>query len=1179
MKAISFFCVVFVSMLSAFLVATGEVTRWFSGGGERRQLVFNPAPTTSEASPNMLYFPFYNVELGKLSFTIRAELSQDDLEVKDKFDEIRHLTLRNGSLDIPVYDGLALGSTPAPEKDGDAEASSGEAPDPPQQITLTFETAEWQRPPSKDGASKDGMKVALTNGRGTTNDDFFFRFEELLFLYRSTDDADSYEVSSDRPVSIRNQAFELRSPNGLRGKLRGDGIGLESLTFLPPVTAIIDRKRAPFFQYVTRPETLKSATLKSATLKAEGEGEDRTARDGIDDEEGVDRVVITSQGKLELRTLQPNEGEDRRTIIAFHEDVVIRPETNGEGAPDSVQTRFECQYLELAFQEVARRLIPVRALATWEGGRVKAYFEQKRQRSKGGYVIDGDRLEWIYRMPDDPSTVKRGAAAVSQATLYGNPTMTGKGSKFQARVALLDLAAARVLLRDVSGRFHVGRRATIRSDVRPAADPGRRRLDTLGVEGRRVEERETPSLPEDWDIKGGEVEFFFTGSSDAGQKLSHFIARSARPGGVVVESAPREPTADGAEPAEEIGGLRLTSNHVTYRTAEKMITFEGTPEAKPELSQGENRIEANRIYLSLKEDEELAFFEGEVRARIVDTDRLAAVTGSKVKSEGTPKKKESALAENEPRPEPANGARGRSPEGPVELSAAQLTVGLDQDGKTISFLRAKGTDAVPARLNSTTGNHFVIEGAELEWNRRDETAIVWGVSPGPTGPPGARPGEAQPEDVVPAPPRLALLEFEGGQLQAQSISFDQKNQTAYLDTHVVLECRQGSTSVVVHTGRAEVEFFGDETTGMPGAPGVPGESGFLRDLRKVKAFRAHRSERSPIELIGEHFRAYADEAVWDAATSELRFLGGEKQEIRIANEHFKGPIYAREVVYSVKDDLVTLRGEVEGRLTQRLSLGAPKDSENPMEWRFETSWLEVQLQASSETGAPELHSLRAREWVHLTSTKEDLTLRLLGDALDFDATSGKVTVFSPAGRPQTFFRMDAAGADNRDEIIAQRILLLPVEYPDARFGESRSWLNVVFEQNVKAVFRPPAQRRSRSKKSGTKLARVPTNEPWKLDTEKLILRVDPGQAPSGMVTWATAHGGVTFKLGAYTATGDRAEYKDVSQTLVLTGNPARLTTEDREGRRYKKENERIVIQREGDQISIQLGGRSRTKSR
>ena len=124
MRPISFFCVVFVSMLVAFLIATGEVTRWFSGREQRELLVFNPQPAAPSASPNMLYFPFYNVELGKLSFTIRAELSQDDLEVKEKFDEIRHLTLRNGSLDIPVYDGLALGSTPAPEAGGGGEAGT-----------------------------------------------------------------------------------------------------------------------------------------------------------------------------------------------------------------------------------------------------------------------------------------------------------------------------------------------------------------------------------------------------------------------------------------------------------------------------------------------------------------------------------------------------------------------------------------------------------------------------------------------------------------------------------------------------------------------------------------------------------------------------------------------------------------------------------------------------------------------------------------------------------------------------------------------------------------------------------------------------------------------------------------------------------------------------------------------
>ena len=1180
MKAISFFCLVFVSMLTAFLIATGEVTRWFSGDEERKQLVFNPPPASPSDSPNMLYFPFYNVELGKLSFTIRAELSQDDLAVKDKFDEIRHLTLRNGSLDIPVYDGLALGSTPAEKKDGGDPAGDGEGA---QQITLTFETAEWQRPPATAGSSRDGMKVALTNGRGTTEDGFEFFFDELLFVYRSAGEEDSYEVSSDRPVSIKNQAFELHSPSGLRGKLRGDGIGLESLTFLPPVTATIDRKRAPFFQYVTRVET--PADGKPRIGGETKRGRTDAGKDGGKDDQGVNRVVITSQGRLDLRALQPKEDEARRTVIAFHDDVVIRPETGGDRGGrelrDAVQTRFECQYLELAFREVANRLVPDRALATWEEGRVKAYFEQK---GKEGYVVDGDRLEWIYQPPPEGSKDGAAGPGVSQAILHGNPTMTGKGSRFVARQALLDLSEGRVLLDQVSGRFRMRR-----SETRRGAQSGGRAIDPLGgVDGRREQERDTATLPEHWDMTSPEVEFFFDDSAGEGQRLSHFIARSDRPGEVVVASAPDESPNPEGDPGDEISGLRLTASHVTYRTAEKMITFEGTDEVKPDFSQGENRIEARRIRLLLEKNEELAVFEDEVRARIVDTDRLAAVTGSDVRSGGDADKtaEQPGKRERDSRKKQA----GRGPDGPVELSAALLTAGLDEDGQDISFLRAKGSDGAPARIHSTTGNHFVIEGAELEWNRREETAIVWGSAP------GAADAEGEPVGAVarssntpatgdPAPPPLALLEFEGGQLLAKSISFDQKNQTAYLETHVVLECREGSTSVAVHTGRAEVEFFEKEPAESAA------KSGILRDLRKVKAFRAHRSEASPIELIGEHFRAYADDAVWDATTSELRFLGGDKQEIRISNDHFKGPIFAREVVYSVKDDLLTLRGEVQGQLTQRLSHGEQKDSDQPMEWRFETSRLELQLHESPQTGRPELHSLRAREWVHLTSTKEDVALRLLGDALDYDASSGKVTVFSPAGRPQTFFRMDPAalaaidprGAAartpagvNRDEIIAQRILLLPVEYPDARFGESRSWLNVVFEQNVKAVFRPP--KKGRRNTSSTRLSRVPTNEPWKLDTEKLIVRVDPGQAPAGMVTWATAHGNVIFKLGVYTATGNRAEYQDKTQTVVLTGDPARISGQDSQGRPYTRPNERITIRRDGDHVDIQLDSR-RTRSK
>ena len=105
MKAIAFFFVVFLSMLSAFLLATGEVQRWITG---------EPGLGTSESPPwigmdpdtdseNRLDFPFWDVDAGRLSFTIKAELSQENFDVKNQLDNIDHLTLRNGVLEIPLH--------------------------------------------------------------------------------------------------------------------------------------------------------------------------------------------------------------------------------------------------------------------------------------------------------------------------------------------------------------------------------------------------------------------------------------------------------------------------------------------------------------------------------------------------------------------------------------------------------------------------------------------------------------------------------------------------------------------------------------------------------------------------------------------------------------------------------------------------------------------------------------------------------------------------------------------------------------------------------------------------------------------------------------------------------------------------------------------------------------------
>src|SRR5262245_11922171 len=99
MKAVGFFLVVFLSMLSVFLLATGEVKRWFSGSpASPIQLVEigQAAATGAEAGKNYLEFSFYNVEQGRKSFTMRANL-QDDFQLGSGGagpEEIRRLTLK-----------------------------------------------------------------------------------------------------------------------------------------------------------------------------------------------------------------------------------------------------------------------------------------------------------------------------------------------------------------------------------------------------------------------------------------------------------------------------------------------------------------------------------------------------------------------------------------------------------------------------------------------------------------------------------------------------------------------------------------------------------------------------------------------------------------------------------------------------------------------------------------------------------------------------------------------------------------------------------------------------------------------------------------------------------------------------------------------------------------------------
>ena len=1169
MKSIVFFCLVFFSTLSAFLLATGEVQRWFSVATESTPFEFGTTPLNDPGdagSDNVLYFPFYNVEQGRLSFVIRAQLSQEDLDVKENFDTIGHLTLRKGILEIPLQDGLELGpieEATNPEADSDVEADTTTAanlpptrnrqtPDEtqdsepgPAQVVLRFESADWKRLGKED---PNAMEVALKNGEGVTHDGFAFSFEDLLFYYKEQKGQDRFRVSSDKPVSVKNKSFQLRSPTGLRGNLKGTGNGLDSLTFLPPVTSIIDPQRAPFFQQPS--------------------GSNVTAQKRDRSDPGGTQVVITSDGPLSLQFAGEENDQSDHTVLTLKKNVVIRSSPAGQPMELSDEgSRFVCQQLELAFVERARRLVPHRALATWEGGKVKAFFHDPEDTKKGAYVLEGDRLEWNYRLPVSAS-VDKATLGVSEAILHGKPTLTGNGSSFQARQARLRLTEGRILLQDVDGWFlSEGKHEAPETFAGSKPDTGLGQ----GKDKERVRR---------FDLSSPEVEFFFV--EDAGeQRLSHFLARSERPRGVVIESRANDEQGQ-SEAKVSDRPFRLTSSLLRYEHAEKIATFSGISGDRPLFVQQKNQIEATTMRLHL--ESETAVFEDGVVARVAD------LRGDEQKNNGskkTSKSRQAAAFGDGP-----SAALGRS----FELKARLLRAGFDSEISQLRYLHASGSNGKPVRVRSLSGPQLRLEGADLQWDHVGERAVVRGIPPNNNAP-------------LPAPQPIAQLEFEGGKLRARQITYNGESNKVFLVDNVSLESDDGAKEIAFHCWRADVELFAKQP------PKPVGPVGLLGELRQIKSIHAFRSTERPIELVGPPgadgtatMRGFADEAEWDADRLELRFFGDSEQEIHVDTEKLKGPVWAREIVFDERNNQFVLRGNVRGKLVQ--TLGSDKKGGSNEEasdqkaseeqrgksardesvvWSFETSRLEIQLRKNAQTKRQEVAEVRAREWVHLRNSQG---LRLLGDNLTFDPISNRTRIFSPAGRPQTFFRdpesdpaaearttsgrtegdqtarpstgLRGGGTTRGDRIDAQEILILPYENPRARFGETVRWLHVQFDTDVKATFYPSSKRLKKSANS---------SKAWSMNADNLTLSIDPSQAPAQAVTTADTRGNVVFRSDEYTATGTRAHYRTRMDRVELFGNPARITVKDQ-----TKEVSHVVFVKEGGQFKAEYK-RDRSKPR
>ena len=1117
MKAAAFFSAVFLTMLGLFIVATGEFKHWFGAsatdrGGPRVSHNVNE----DESEKNYLDFDFWNVKLGRRNFTLRAELPRGDLRDGARIDELDSLKLKNGAIEIPIYEGD--GTAPLQREDQQ-----------PRGLLLEFESAVYQR---TGGLVKGSglITVTLYNGRGTTNEGTTFHFEELLFKNETqAQEKTRFILESKKPVSIVNPYLEVYSPAGLEG--HSGSSGMEVLRFKAPVYTYLD------------PDVGGGLTLSEA---GEQPPPDRD-----------DKVIVTCEGGLELDFTHSGSETDRETtFITFNKNVLIfqgvRPKASG-GAPVVGNTRFECQKLELEIDDRRKKPSPRRALATWEGGRVRA----RIARDSRTYLLDGDKLEWVNVSGADAG---ESSGRTFEGVLTGRPTLQGPDVDFVAERAIMRPHSERLFLQEVSGSFKMAGKEERRGQARLRAEqyvnqPGGNGGDDEAPGGakRPTDRDELDRL----DFDADEVEVAFNGLEEKGGEknaLTYFIARSNHPRGVVLRSKGWRRNAQPGE-AEQAGPRSFQANGktLTYRAEQQQATLEGLEKEFPRLSQGESWIEARKINLIVDGGPEGAWFEGSVSAKINLDDLRPAETEERGKKQ------------------PGDGEAQF-----VEIQSDYLGL-LFEGGKALKKALARGDGTRPVRLTTRSKGLYRFSAPEVQLLARQKAFELIGTKE-----------------------QRAQLEKKGGVVLAGKIRFEQESRQCTLTDAVEVRLYRGEEitsrpDLLIQAARADVEFAESvegEASAEKAGPGV------LRDLRSIRSLTAHSAEGSPLMVSGKSFEMRGEKASWSSSVRQLRFFGNTPQSMHLDHEELQGPVRAREIIYDEKSQSVTLRSEVKGELAQGAYREEPDGAGGArpgqkMLWEFETNELEVHL-AKNEAGELHLSRVKAKDKILLYNRA--LAILLRGDDFLYEREQNKVKIFSQDGRRQTLQHFkdgfEAAGAlggeaarekpkaERVDTIDAQEIEAYLYEAPaETAGGPLRRMVLVSFRRNVMANFHVDGKSEPQA------LPGTLSGQHWQVVAQRLALHVNPSAGPAvdQRLPWATASniigtdrlgGNVTINSGPYQAYAERVEYHASPRQLVLVGSrssPATIADRRPQKRRpgFREQAPVIIIRKPKEEIEIE----------
>lgn len=675
MKATAFFTMVFLSMLGLFIVATGEFKHWFADSGEGQGGIRVSRNLTDEGEKtNFLDFDFWNVKLGRRNFTLRAELPPGDLKDGARIDELESLTLKNGEIDIPFYEG-----------DGTVRAEGEKKK--PRGLLLEFASAVYHR---KGGLVKGGglVTVTLYNGFGTTHEGTEFHFEELLFRNETeAEEKTRYILTSTKPVYIKNPYLEVHSSTGLEG--HSGSSGMEILSFHAPVYTYLD------------PDVAGGLTLSEAGKPPSP----APARE--------EKVVITCEGSLDFEfSRSPKKKGDRKsTFITFKENVTIfkgvQPEAKGS-APVVGNTRFECQKLELEIDDRRKKPTPRRALATWKGGRVRA----RIARGTRTYLLEGEKLEWVKVAG---ATGNASGGRMIEGVLTGRPTLQGPDVDFVAERAIMRPQNERLFLQDVSGSFKMTGNERHRGKARSRAEQFvRQKSPQIRRNGAGKSSPSPRDELDQLDFDADEVEIAFNAGEEKGKggsTLSYFIARSDQARGVVLRSRGwrRNPAGKDGAPsgAHQFQAMGKT---LTYHADLQQVTLEGTERQLPRLSQGSSWAEARKINLIVDGGPEGAWFEGSVSAK-VDMGDFRPEGGEREEKERKEKK---------------TGA-GSPTARIVEIQSDYLGL-LFEDGKTLKKVLARGDGVRPVRLTTRANGLYRFSAPEVQLLTREKIFELIGTA-------------------------------------------------------------------------------------------------------------------------------------------------------------------------------------------------------------------------------------------------------------------------------------------------------------------------------------------------------------------------------------------------------------------------------------------------------------------